>query len=132
MRPQKQLVVHDASKGVRGDCARAVIASLLDIDIETIPNFAQEAEGSSYKFYSRIEDFLELHGYEMLWYRSPVYHLKDGVDVYHYISGPSPRGQGLFHAVVGLNGVPFFDPHPSDAGLSGDKTEWHHSFLIPT
>lgn len=131
MRCQDQLVLHDTGAGIQGDCARAVLASLLDIDIHTIPNFAQEAEGSVRGFYSRIGDFLEGVGYEMIWCRKLEYHIKDGVDVYHYMSGPSPRRKGLYHAVVGLNGNLFFDPHPSRQGLAGKKEEWMCSFLIP-
>lgn len=133
MIPQDQEFLVDKEKGIRGDCARAVIASLLELPIKEVPHFLKEAEndplGQAYGFYNRIEIFLEARGYEMDWYCNLDYKLKPGIDIYHQISGPSPRGADLFHAVVGLNGKIFFDPHPSRAGLLGDSSEWRHSFL---
>jgi hypothetical protein len=131
MTPQDQEFLHDPKAGVIGDCARAVIASLLDLPIATVPNFAQLANNDVLGFYGLVEKFLEEHGYGMQWHRNPIYFLKPGIDTYHYMSGRSPRGKDGWHAVVGLNGKPFFDPHPSRAGLAGAQREWRHSFLSP-
>lgn len=49
---------------------------------------------------------------------------------YHIIGGPSPRGGGILHAVVGLNGEVAFDPHPSKAGLAGDPSKWTYDYLV--
>ena len=38
----------------------------------------------------------------------------------HIICGQSPRGD-FQHAIVGYNGEPFFDPHPSNDFLVGDN-----------
>lgn len=130
MTPQDQLVLHDAEAGQQGDCMRAVLSSLLDIDINTVPNFAQLSSGPV-KFYGLIDLFLEKYGYELLAYNTPDRMLREGLDVYHCISGVSPRDSTLFHAVVGLNGKVYFDPHPSRAGLAGDPKTWIHSFLYP-
>lgn len=113
-----------------GDCQRAVIASLLDLPISEVPHFLAESDRTAVGFYSLIDDFLEAHGYEMAWHATPTYHLRKGQDIYHQISGPSPRGNGTWHAVVGLNGEIVHDPHPSKAGLAGDSSEWRHSFLV--
>lgn len=112
-----------------GDCARATIASLLDLPIRFVPHFLKESDGTAYGFHTLIEEFLAGHGYDILWQRSLVYHLSEDVDVYHYISGPSPRKPGVHHAVVGLNGKVFHDPHPSRLGLAGEPKDWSHSFL---
>lgn len=125
MLPQDQEFLHDPKTGIMGDCARAVIAALLDLPIAVVPNFAQLG------FYYRVDEFLAEHGHEIQWDRNPLYHLTSGVDVYHYISGRSPRSKDGWHAIVGLNGKPFFDPHPSRDGLAGDPREWRHSFLTP-
>lgn len=128
MSPQDQEYLY--SKEVPGDCARAVIASLLELPISTVPHFLLESDRTALGFYSLIEEFLLSQGYEMAWNATPLYHLKEGVDVYHYISGPSPRGEGLHHAVVGLNGNIIHDPHPSREGLLGNPNDWKYSFLV--
>lgn len=51
-------------------------------------------------------------------------------DIYHEISGPSPRGNGVYHAVVGRNGEVVHDPHPSRAGLAGDPATWEYCYLV--
>lgn len=130
MIPQTQLVMHDPANGQQGDCMRAVIASLLEMKIEDVPHFAQLGSGA-YKFYTLIDTFLEKHGYEADWGRSPIYYLKEGVDIYHLISGVSPRDPAVRHCVVGLNGAIHFDPHPSRAGLAGEPKDWTHAFIRP-
>lgn len=122
------------SDTMQGDCQRAVIASLLDLPIADVPHFAQlaaEAESTdkAYGFWGGVYDFCESHGYDFMPNVNPIYHLVNGQDLYHQISGPSPRTPGVFHAVVGLNGKVFFDPHPSRAGLVGDPSKWRHSIL---
>jgi hypothetical protein len=57
-------------------------------------------------------------------------YLKLDENVYHQISGPSPRGQGIWHAVVGCNGQIVHDPHPSKAGLL-DPEQWQYAILAP-
>jgi hypothetical protein len=119
-----------AVAGQPGDCARAVIASLLDLPMAEVPHFLADSDRTAFGFYSLIEDFLEERGLSMDWQSSPIYYLKSGQDVYHWISGPSPRGNDMSHAVVGLNGAIVHDPHPSRAGLLGEPENWKHSFLI--
>lgn len=113
-----------------GDCARAVIASLLELPREQVPHFLLESDRSAYGFHTQIEMFLDNHGYDIIWGGSPIYHMKEGEDVYHYISGPSPRGGGAYHGVVGLNGNIIHDPHPSREGLLGTPKDWRYSFLV--
>lgn len=127
MIPQDQEFL--AVGGKPGDCARAVVASLLELPIVQVPHFLAISDQTAFGFYSLIEDFLEARGFTMNWQSNPIYHLKEGEDVYHWISGPSPRGNGLFHAVVGVNGEIAHDPHPSRSGLAGEPKDWGHSFL---
>lgn len=130
MTPQDQEFAHSAT--TQGDCQRAVIASLLDLPIAEVPHFAQLAAESTdkvYGFWGGVYAFCESHGYEYLPNINLIYHLRSGVEVYHQISGPSPRAPGVFHAVVGCNGEIAFDPHPSRAGLAGGHTQWRHSIL---
>lgn len=128
MTPQEQEYL--STPDMPGDCARAVIAALLDLPMSEVPHFLHLANRSVVGFYDRIEEFLASHGYEMAWNATPLYYLHEGMDVYHYISGPSPRGEGLYHAVVGLNGLVAYDPHPSHEGLLGHPDDWGYSFLV--
>ena len=128
MTPQDQEFL--VAPGQPGDCARAVVASLLDLPISEVPHFLAESDRTAFGFYTLIEEFLEKHGYDVAWNATPLYHLKEGEDVYHWISGPSPRGGGMHHAVVGLNGLIAHDPHPSRAGLLGTPKEWRYSFFF--
>lgn len=40
MTPVDQTILHDPDAGLYGDCQRAVIASLLDLPIDSVPNFS--------------------------------------------------------------------------------------------
>lgn len=135
MTPVKQEFVHDPANGVYGDCQRAVIASLLDLPISEVPHFLLESKNQREGYWTGLQAFLRTKGYAWL-----VVPAKSGaafygaVDeaIYHEISGPSPRGQGVTHAVVGCDGNIVFDPHPSNAGLAGEPSEWEYAYLVKT
>lgn len=132
MRPQDQEFTHQPEAGQFGDCQRAVIASLLDLPIAEVPHFNGMAKGDPNIFWDLLQAFCKLHGYVYLTIPArcgaAFYGLDD--DIHHEISGPSPRGTGVFHAVVGKGGQIVFDPHPSRAGLAGDPAEWEFSYLV--
>lgn len=131
MIPVDQEFISDPSIGQYGDCQRAVIASLLSLPISDVPHFLKDAGGDADLFWQGMQSFLARRGYTLLDAgRHWNFFGADGIDVYHEISGPSPRGNGLFHAVVGCNGQVVFDPHPSRAGLAGDPNEWRHGYLV--
>jgi hypothetical protein len=128
MTPVDQEFVHLPEQGQYGDCMRACVASLLDLPITDVPHFAQiDAEGNG-DFWLMVAEFCRKHGYafvtmagRFVWSEDPIYHI---------IAGPSPRGHGVHHAVVGRNGQVFFDPHPSRAGLAGDPRDWKFDLLV--
>jgi len=132
MKPQNQEFIHDAEAGIYGDCQRAVIASLLELNIEDVPHFLRDANGHAVGFWEGLQSFLASKGYAYLTVpaRSGAAFYGSEADIYHEISGPSPRGNGVFHAVVGKNGEVHFDPHPSRAGLAGDPSEWDYAYLV--
>ena len=131
MTPVDQEFLHDPKNNVWGDCQRAVIASLLDLPISEVPHFNDIAKGESYEFYEEIQKFLKPLGYAWLVVHGAATHLVYGTDdpVYHEISGPSPRGNGL-HAVVGKDRQIVHDPHPDKTGLLGDQSQWTYGYLI--
>lgn len=132
MTPVDQQCAHRPDQGLQGDCQRAVIASLLDLPLEAVPHFAQEAAGDSSRYWERLQQFCRAHGYVYLTvparFGGGIY--GDEGDVHHIISGPSPRDSAVSHAVVGRNGEVVFDPHPSRAGLAGDSSRWQHAYLV--
>lgn len=131
MKPVAQRILHDPENGQYGDCMRATIASLLELPSEQVPHFYEK--GTAEDFDATLREFLQSLGYALLnlsyweWKNFPdiCYGLKA---VHHMISGPTERG--TYHAVVGCDGEVAHDPHPSNAGLLEDKTDWHFSFLI--
>jgi hypothetical protein len=135
MTPVKQEFIHDPANGVYGDCQRAVIASLLDLPIQEVPHFLGESKNDAVGYWTLLQKFLRDKGYAWL-----VVPAKSGAaffgaeeeSIYHEISGPSPRGSCLTHAVVGCDGKIVFDPHPSNAGLVGDPSEWEYAYLVKT
>lgn len=132
MTPVDQEFTNRPEIGQFGDCQRAVIASLLDLPISQVPHFLQEANGDPSDFWDGLQSFLNARGFAHLETPRLWTFWGEHADIYHEISGPSPRGNGLYHAVVGLNGEIVFDPHPSRAGLAGDPAEWTHGYLVRT
>lgn len=131
MTPQDQEFINIPGQQY-GDCMRACIASLLDSPIAEVPHFLREAEGDPVGFWEGIYAFCEARGFDY----SPVHPVFDPamarhVGGFHTIGGPSPRGGGILHAVVGKNGHIVFDPHPSKAGLAGDPRKWTFDYLVP-
>lgn len=132
MKPVDQQVVHRPDLGQHGDCQRAVLASLLELPIEQVPHFLQDANGNPDEYWAALQRFCRSHGFVYLTVpsRSGGAFFGDEGVIYHEISGPSPRGNGVFHAVVGRNGEVVFDPHPSREGLGGDPATWEHAYLV--
>lgn len=129
MKPVDQEFVHKPEIGQHGDCQRAVLASLFDLPISEVPHFAQlDAEGKG-NFWLMVGDFCHERGYVFATLPAASMKWASGC-VYHGISGPSPRGNGTYHVVVGCNGKIVHDPHPSRAGLAGDPADWSFDFLV--
>lgn len=128
MTPVDQSIMHDPDNGQHGDCMRAVLASLLDLPIGSVPHFALlDAEGKG-NFWIMIAEFCRQHGFSFVIMRGRFGWAEDAI--YHGIGGKSPRNPAGHHAVVGRNGQIFHDPHPSRAGLAGDPNEWEFYLLV--
>lgn len=130
MIPQDQQFFYQEEPRVYGDCTRACLATLLNLPISAVPHFLKVARGQVYEFYEGVDAFLEERGLEIK-YQVPLsdYWQPGGPDVFHLISGQSPRSPKINHMVVGLNGRIIFDPHPSRVGLAGEPNEWRFAFL---
>ncbi len=58
MTPQNQEFTRKPEIGQYGDCQRAVIASLLDLPISSVPHFLQEAKGDPAMYWDSMQAFL--------------------------------------------------------------------------
>lgn len=99
-----------SSESDKGNCLAACVASILEVPLETVPNFIEETS-----WFSSLRKFLLQHGYH-LFELTPNYSLP----VFHLMIGPGPRsrdGKPIHHSVVGKGGVIVHDPHPSKSGL---------------
>ena len=117
MIPRDQEFMVDRVNGIYGDCQRACIASILDLEMSAVPHFLQLANGEYQAFEDAITSFMSARGLQII-------EQTDTVGImpleYHMIYGLSPRSNGdksLWHAVVGLGGLIVHDPHPSRSGL---------------
>jgi hypothetical protein len=126
MKKVDQSVLHDPENGKYGDCQRACIASLLELDIEEVPHFAEVWCPLTY--YKTMNQFLAERGLVHIEV-DPINfgegQFTDKADCYHMIYGLTERGTN--HATVGLNGKMIHDPHPSRAGLIEVKS---FAFLV--
>jgi len=61
MKPQKCLVSHKPAQGFYGDCLRACVASILNLEPLTVPHFFQDGCGAV-EGEKRLTDFLRSQG----------------------------------------------------------------------
>lgn len=130
----------------RGNCLTAVVASLLDLPIEAVPNFVQDhvdhAEGEDdvageWNWWTRLHGFITDHGHRMRYLRnvedpSPV--PADAATFpdpepgeFYAVSGISPRDPRVHHIVIYRDGAMVWDPHPDRTGLTRVADQYHWS-----
>lgn len=107
MKPVFQDKFYDPRVPTKGNCTQAAIASILEKELDEVPNFVEEEY-----FWTSIKDYLYARGFKL------TEHHKDHVpDGYYLVSGLSPRD--VLHMVIYLDGELAHDPHPSGAGILG-------------
>lgn len=112
MIPVDKLVEHDPENGKYGDCMRACIASLLEMETEDVPHFYETGKFEDYDF--KLTEFLKSKNIKI------VYTSHEGCNfgnktIYHLIFGTNHCG--ILHACVAKNGVLVHDPNPNRNGL---------------
>jgi hypothetical protein len=128
MKPVDMIQMADKERGIRGDCFRACVASLLELPAAAVPHFLEVAERQKKCWEWITNDWLTReHG--LLLITLPVkndgygYYMPHGLHdslvgwfpSYNILSGPAIRG--FRHSCVGLGSKIVHDPHPSRAGL---------------
>lgn len=87
--------------GIDGNCLTACLASVLEVELDDIPEVPQE------RWWQRMEEALFSRG------RLPVWiSLETVPKVLSLGSVQSPRLEGELHSVVVRNGITVWDPHP--------------------
>lgn len=131
MKPVDQEFAHDPENGLIGDCWRACLASLLERPISCVPHFLAMYPDDEER-HTAIQAFLMEHGYFHIEITRFDFAAHGNSAGYHMIYGPSPRFPNIQHAVIGKDGVPVFDPHPSRTMLAGNPEDWTFGFLVST
>ena len=95
----------------RGNCLPTVIACMMHV---TNPEevFQVQLHFDNHGWFLLLHDWLTKQGWEM----GNLYnHQMDGS--YYLVTGPSPRGNNIWHICIYQNGKLWHDPHPSGDGV---------------
>ena len=120
----------------RGDCFRACVVSIMELDINSVPNFIEQ----ELNWFQYFWDFLNEKGYEYMGCGFPVsddkpkgHVLSETINIDGYVIGTvnSRTFDDITHSVViDLNGKVVHDPNPNklwqDVNVleSGDLIHW--------
>ena len=120
----------------RGDCTRACVASMLNLEIDAVPNFILYGE----KWFKIFWPFMKALGYEYYgvgWPKGDKYpkgHIlgeSPNIDGYVIASVPSKTFDDVGHSVIiNLEGLVVHDPNPNKAWQdinvldSGELQHW--------
>lgn len=105
-----------------GNCMRAAFASILEIEIDDIPEFE---EMSDKKWFPNLLGWLESIGFYLLQWDEAIY-----LPVFFIANGMSPRG--VSHSCVYFEEKMVHDPHPSRAGIEKITSVWVLLPINPT
>lgn len=121
MRQITQRILHDPAAGINGDCFRCCVASVLNLDYESVPHFMERpADDWFAKFASWLLEHYRLVPLAVV----PNDDLRQTIiGCACILSGPSPRFPGELHSVIGCGLKVDFDPHPDRTGLPGGVTD---------
>lgn len=95
-----------------GDCLAACVASVFEVPLESLPDFAPVNDN----WWGALQKWIQLRGLMPLEIKAHGSDIEALEDCWHLIAGLSPRGK-FMHSVVGQRGELVHDPHPSRGGL---------------
>ncbi len=101
-----------------GNCLSACIASILEIPIDTVPNWAKEKN-----WQQKVNEWLQKYNlcYLELAKSDHLEFFAQDCGCHYIMNGKSPRGE-FWHSVVGRGGKMVHDPHPENRGLEKIET----------
>ncbi len=97
-----------------GNCLAACIASLLETDIDDIPDFSPRPDDMVH-WTAHFRKFFKERGLLAEWF-NPDLKYATPAGIYYLAWGTSPRG--LPHSVIYRNGKLVHDPHPEGGGVN--------------
>lgn len=106
----------------RGDCMRAVMASMFHLELEAVPHFILY-EG--HKWIDVFTHWLQAIGHEYIGcgYAEHIQETEE-VNGCYYVAVPSKTFENVWHAVlIDKNGLVIHDPNPNDAYLGENVLE---------
>ena len=125
----------------KGDCMRAVVASLFNLELDQVPHFrlfdTEENQGSYFRnWYKVMTGFFYSMGYEVEYYlrsdKKKELEESHSIEGYFYAAVASKTFNNVRHAVVmDINGVVVHDPNPNKAWQdvnvleSGEVDGWY-------
>ncbi len=135
MKPVKQRNKHNPDRGVFGDCHRAAIASILELDYDEVPHFADGGPDGE-EFNRRVIEFLKVKKL------TPVHVIYPGESLggnladiltclkshnpgVHFLLGGTSR-TGVDHTVVCCDGAIVHDPSKNASGIVGPCDDGHY------
>jgi len=122
MKEFMQSIPHKPAEGQQGDCFRAALASLLEIDPSDVPHFF-EIDMDADDSWENVKEWLKSRGYS--WFSAAFNCDLDDVmafmqqinpGIYYLLAGNSGRGT---HQVIACGDVLVHDPSPYNTGLIG-------------
>jgi hypothetical protein len=116
----------------RGNCLQAVVASLLELPLDEVPNFVQIEEDGGREWSEHLRTWLLDRGWrQKYWLHGAFPGAWPGLPFEKFcaVSGPSPRGLGadgkpVHHIVISKGGVMVHDPHPDRTGITESHGGW--------
>lgn len=104
-----------------GNCTQAVLASLLELDIDEVPHFVALGED---RWWNAMVSWLGERGLFPVSIMPPENRDEPLAQFtgYHAMAGISPRGSR--HVVVGQSGKLIHDPRPEGGGLAEVESWW--------
>lgn len=107
----------------RGNCTSAVVASLLDVPIEAVPNFVEIDVAGGPHWWWLLWRYLELMGKRLC-----TIDPRNPPDGFYAVGGLSARAtetHPIHHVCVYRAGRLVHDPHPDGRGLLTEQDGWY-------
>lgn len=123
MIPVDQTMFRPSEGDGAGNCLAACIASVLELPLEDVPNFAALSQE---EWFTALQTWLRDRGLGIIVWSTAgqmPYLDPDGADAL-LAQGKSPRGDWRHTVVVDAAGELLHDPHPSRDGVEGISEVW--------
>lgn len=104
--------------GADGNCFSACLASLLELNIDDVPNFYEIGGAENVTWWNSVREWLEQVGLGLVVMSLPSIECIDYLKGIHIVSGETIRGGGILHATLWESGKMIHDPHPLGDGLT--------------